>query len=54
MSATSFYLFIYFILAQRLLHCSWDMNSAFRPMNSNLRLYSKFFYFFIFFIFSFQ
>ena len=27
--------FIYLFIFQRLLHCSWDMNNAFRLMNSN-------------------
>ena len=38
-----FYFFLFFIFSfQRLLHCSWDMNSAFRPMNSNLCVNSNF------------
>ena len=40
---------LFFFLDQCLLHCSWDMNSANRQMNSNQKL---FFYCFQFSVFS--
>ena len=33
----------FFFFFQRFLHCSWDINSAFRLMNNNLRMNSNFF-----------
>ena len=44
-------LFFFFFKYQRLLHCSWDMNSASRQMNNNLCMNSNFFIF-IFLLFS--
>ena len=43
------FLFLFFFLDQRLLHCSWDMNGALRQMNSNPRVNNNFFI-----VFSFQ
>ena len=39
--AFSFY-FVFFFLNQCLLHCSWDMNSKYKPMNNNPHVNSNF------------
>ena len=48
-------LLFFFFFFQRLLHCSWDTNSAFRHVNIATHVNSNFFFFFLLFsVFSFQ
>ena len=53
MKSPAFVFAFFFLIDQRLLHYSWDMNSANRQINSTFSLNSKFFIIF-FIIFSFQ